>query len=790
MNPQNGPKIASVEDLLARLQGKISTYLVAGFRTAVNHLCRYLQVAPEKLAIEALVDVLPGFRADLEQRDYKRSSVLTYCKSVRMLLVKAEELGWRPLEPEAYGEWQLILEPATKAGLRGVVRYAVRHNIAPWDFSDRDLDAWGETLLAAGRSHTTVCDYKVLFKRVLSKSGLTELLPRLSYPQPPKTYGVSLSRFSAPLRAEVEHLLAWKQADFAPHRPHRCRHRAVTAELLKACIQQLYGFAINIQPTLPSVGGTQPKQPGSINSLVDLVNSDRLTSWVEWRINHRKNLTGSVKGDIGMLYSAMRYYPAFAGHNFTWFSELLPQISETPRSGIDERKLSKYVDYDDLWTIPSMIQEERRKLDGEARKKQALLVRDQLLILWLLILPWRQRNIRECGLGKNLLKAELPPMGGIEIPKWVKAEFRANPRATFWQFHFREWETKNGEQVRAALPRQLIPLLEEYLNHHRPFLLNGSDPGNLFVTRVGNHFTSDAIEYAVQDITVRYLQKRVTPHPVRDIFAYKWLQENPRDYLTLSKHLWHKDIKTTLRIYGARFDTSVAACAVEEWLDSRAQVSGPQPMSATDSSRSDSSAATVRVEEWLDQRGQVPGYAKPQPISASTGGIVSIIQQLLSVEEVFRALPFVAKQRELSKIASVLKAHPLLAKLIAGGSANVPTIVTVAAGTELTAEPKKAVAPKPALLGVRGEFHRKAKPNKPAALKLSPADQGRAARAEGNRRFRRAGNPTPEQYVIVYGKRGPRMTWQERAKVAGLPNAEAAAVGFQAALAAKLAAAG
>jgi len=266
MSPQNGPKIAAVEDLLARLQGKISKYLDAGFRTAVNHLCRYLQVAPEKLAIEALVDVLPGFRADLEQRHYKRSSVLPYCKAVRMLLVKAEELGWRPLEPEAYGEWQQILEPATKAGVGGVVRYAVRHNKAPREFSDRDLDAWGEELLAKGRTYTTVCHSKLLFKRVVRKSGLTELLPRLSYPQPPKPYGVSLSRFSAALRAEVEHLLAWKQAEFAPKRPHRCRHRALTAESLKDCIQQLYGFANNIEPTLPSVGGAQPKQPAGINS--------------------------------------------------------------------------------------------------------------------------------------------------------------------------------------------------------------------------------------------------------------------------------------------------------------------------------------------------------------------------------------------------------------------------------------------------------------------------------------------------------------------------------------------
>jgi len=52
-------------------------------------------------------------------------------------------------------------------------------------------------------------------------------------------------------------------------------------------------------------------------------------------------------------------------------------------------------------------------------------------------------------------------------------------------------------------------------------------------------------------------------------------------------------------------------------------------------------------------------------------------------------------------------------------------------------------------------------------------------RTEGIRLFRLAGRPTREQCILVYGERGPRMTWAERAK-AGVP-----ANKFQAALAAK-----
>ena len=55
----------------------------------------------------------------------------------------------------------------------------------------------------------------------------------------------------------------------------------------------------------------------------------------------------------------------------------------------------------------------------------------------------------------------------------------------------------------------------------------------------------------------------------------------------------------------------------------------------------------------------------------------------------------------------------------------------------------------------------------------------RARIAEGTRLFAIAGRPTKQQFIKVYGEKGPRMTWDERAK-AGVP-----AKKFQAALAAK-----
>ena len=72
---------------------------------------------------------------------------------------------------------------------------------------------------------------------------------------------------------------------------------------------------------------------------------------------------------------------------------------------------------------------------------------------------------------------------------------------------------------------------------------------------------------------------------------------------------------------------------------------------------------------------------------------------------------------------------------------------------------------------------------KPSASKQQPMTESEigSARSEGIRLFKVAGRPTREQFVLVYGERGPRMTWDERAK-AGVPAKQ-----FQTALAAKLA---
>lgn len=73
-----------------------------------------------------------------------------------------------------------------------------------------------------------------------------------------------------------------------------------------------------------------------------------------------------------------------------------------------------------------------------------------------------------------------------------------------------------------------------------------------------------------------------------------------------------------------------------------------------------------------------------------------------------------------------------------------------------------------------------AKPKVKASPKPQPQQKSAGAnRAQGIALFKLAGRPTKEQFILVYGQAGPRMTWEQRG-AAGVRAEE-----FQAALAEK-----
>lgn len=529
-------------------------------KSTIALLGTYLETVPDAISLDLIAQSRAGFRRFLEGRRYAAASVRTYVGLVRILLNLAEELGWI-LDETVPAEWTDLLAPSTAEDCEDVLRHFVGLGKQPADITLDDVDQWVASAVQTGMPYTSARSKRTGFWRVLTSGSATSvsLPPTLLRKE---RYGVAMEELPAKLRTDLAELLRWKQAAFAIERPRDAKYRPVTATILRQFVCGMYGFAIKTAPNV------------TIESLADLVQKPIVGAFIEWLLNEREMKPDGVHSRLRLLSAAMRQHPSYKTINVDWLVSMLASIPRETRAAINERKARKYLELEALAEIPSMIHATRAAALKKGGVDLAHTAMQELLMQWLVTIPWRQRNIRECriaGAMPNLFKAKISPFSDIQKPDWVIKQERNDPDATFWQFRFSEEETKTGAPVHSILPRRLVAPLEEYLSEFRPALVRDSDPGTLFLNRVGQPMDKCTMTLLVSELTLRYGGRRVTPHRFRDIVAFAWLREHAHDYLTLSKLLWHADVNTTLKIYGSRFNESSAICAMESWLEQRTQ---------------------------------------------------------------------------------------------------------------------------------------------------------------------------------------------------------------------------
>jgi integrase len=533
--------------------------VTAMLSSLAGHICLYFDKAPQYIEISRLTNLRPRLRTYLEERGLKPNSIKAYVNFLRILLQKAKRAGWRQSPSEIEDRWRGVFAAVAHVpGCRGIVDFAIRNEREPADFADKDLDSWADEQLRFGRQYEYIRHMKRMFRRCVAQHGLGAQLPKITF-QDPIHYGVGLSRLPEPLQTQVKSILKWKTAPFAVGRPISSRHRDTSAHSLQQFLSRLFGF---VQKYI----GTEA------HTLVELLCEENVNRFTEWCINERKVSSQSLARCLSMIPPLGRH-PLLREKSFAWVRELaggLPLDRENERQ---ERKARKWAAYDKLSEVPGLIRRFAQR--AKDRKHEALLVRDALLIQWMLVLPWRQSNVRQCRIvtsqnqRPNLEFEEIPALAKVSKPSWVEDSLKINPHQPFWQYRFEGDETKNGHPVHAILPKQLIEPLEVYLSRSRPMLLDGEDSGFLFLNDHGQPFSHGNIRSLIGRITLKYVGRRVTPHIFRDIFAVQYLADRPEDYLTLSKILWHRNIQTTLQIYGAGFDESHGARRTEEWLEAR-----------------------------------------------------------------------------------------------------------------------------------------------------------------------------------------------------------------------------
>ena len=553
--------VRTVQELVDLVSEKVPKPRAAMMRTAVGHACEYLRLPAEECPVDRLLSLGDGFVGYLRMHRYSKHSVHAYRTHIKMLLQFAESHGVALLgvdeERGLRQAWEQILTRISKGNFkvcRPVVMYAINQRQLPGDFHEADLAKWVQYARNAGRTMQYVKHVERQF-RTLAGEHRDLALHDIKPATPVLRYGVDFQSLPEKLRNEIQEILAWKQSPFAAGRPAKYRHRPVTALSLRDFFCRLYGFAIRYCDLLPT-------------SIGELIVPDVLCKYCSWYIEERNHKGKSLLTFLGMLYSITKRHPSYSQKSWDWFSELINQIPEDPASALREARERKWLPYQALSEIPHQLHEHALSLTPGVEK--AKWIRNELLMLMLIALNWRGRNLRECKLAPekesgNVFKSPLPQGAGMAVPQWVEEDLKRNPAQEFWQFYFREKETKAKQVVRAVLPTDVASLLAEYVNEYRPLLVSNNDPGTLLVDHHGGKLKPFQVTDLVARITERFAGKRVTPHTFRSIFAVSYLRDNPEDYLTVQRQLWHSNPLTTIRIYGAGFNEADAARRVEKW---------------------------------------------------------------------------------------------------------------------------------------------------------------------------------------------------------------------------------
>lgn len=550
--------IKTTGDLLAILAGGKSRSLRM-LKTTCGHLGTYLNLPGDQIPFDLLCARRKGFRKFLAGRRYSENTIRSYVYQTGVLVRTARKYGWKA-DADVPEKWRSLLEVAGAKKIADIVRDLSLATKSPAEVTVESVEQWCAAMTQEGMLFTTVAAKRNAFWRLLCDTGWSTFNPPYLIKQ--SKYGVALDQLAPELEAEIQAVLKWKTAEFAKGRPKWGKIRMITAKGFQLTLTQIAGFAINIY-------GIQPA------SLVELIQKDLIEAYVEWAINERGHTGYTLQRRLGTVAALMCNHPAYASFDFNWMRSLIDSIELGDLSDRKQRKAEKYIDYAMLETIPDKIRAERvayAKKKKKNAKKVARIAMEEFMFRWLLVLPWRQRNIREMRIGgpaPNLFKARIAPFSELDKPTWVVEEEARNSQAEFWQIKFSAKETKTGLAIHLLLPKQLIRPLEEYLTDHRPVLLDGNRTETLLLNMAGKPMRADLVEKAIGHWSLQFSGTRTTPHLFRDSVAYAWLKSHPKDFLTLTKLLWHKRVETTLSIYGARFNESSGVAAMEAWLEQR-----------------------------------------------------------------------------------------------------------------------------------------------------------------------------------------------------------------------------
>ncbi len=504
---------------------KQSKKRMEGLATVVNHMAKSLGTTPEQLTVSEAVENESTFldyvaqsslsAASKEQLPVNRNAVLRY----------ARKFGFSPTSFSIFEEWEPILAVVGAGnGASAIANDAIRRKRHPVDFSEADLSIWADASLDAGRSYCYVRQAQSAFLTAIRNAGshVQSRLPQLDVAvRKLPGYRLRIKDMPESLRAEITAMVEAARAQAT------LSTVSMSPETKHEIIGHFEGFC-----------GYAVRVPGmNVEDLDPLLNEPFVKQFAFWLHNDRQLKRTSVVGSLSRIFSVLKVCPEFKDRDFSWIYNIYRKLRKEPESALKERRRQHYIAYQELAAIPGRMRSERMALRNPSPISLGFRIMDELLLTFLILAQYPPRFVRGAVIGRNIFKGPIPTSGPpFKIPTWAQELLRKDPGTRFWQFCY---ESKEGQLVRGLVLRQVIPLLELYVNHSRPLLIGaGNDPGTVFIHRSRGPLSSFRLGQHVGNLTRRYTKMRVTPTAIRSSFAYYWREMHPDTDAALAAIQW------------------------------------------------------------------------------------------------------------------------------------------------------------------------------------------------------------------------------------------------------------
>lgn len=522
-------------------------------KTAARHASNALGFdSPARVPIHRAISAQMALETYLPTLDLSDYSQRNYRSFYSRFIVWAQDkkLLPRTLIKELSPEWYALTHPLkdVKSGrkghrdaLRKLAQWCMGYKIQPLDLTTGDLKAYSDYMVNA----SGVQDWRQVYNRTPKEwnrhveNGAVHSLHWPTLPNSTRSvYGLNFKDWPQHLQEDYTTYRKWCTDSFRIDRPRQYKQREITADQYLSVIQRIFGFAHRIQGV--------PIDDLSMDTLFD---KTLIYAYVQWMINIRLNgkLTCTVENTLGRLLGIANGYFKENG-DVEWLLLLQKEVSGAP---VRDKKAMAF-SISELNSVPDGIHEQRIKEKERAnaagrkpgKKRQARLFMFELMLRLCIKRLLRRKNLCEIRIGTNLI----------------------DNGDHHYILRFEPDEMKGAREFVTYIPTSLVSLLEEYLEHHRPHLLDGFDSDYLFPAPREKHISGDSVLNFFRRHSLRILDKPLTPHLVRHSVAIEFLKKHPGQYLTLSKMLQHSSVKITIDQY-AHFDNQDAAEIFDKMME-------------------------------------------------------------------------------------------------------------------------------------------------------------------------------------------------------------------------------